>query len=412
MNEVKEVTAWPYRGQPNRWQVSMFLTHPITGKEVRVRKVAPADRTSKDAAILWGQHERLKIVTDLCRAPSASEREEEKLDHEPKSESKVPTLAEIWPRYVSEHVSDLKPASMDDHRVTWTHLQTLEHLPGVRLGDTRLTDIDGPALERAVAKLKNKGLALNTRKVHLARLRACLQWAVKQGLVQMAVAKIAWPKVKKVKKQVYSAPALEQFAATGRNEWETVFALLLTDLALRIGETCGLMWMDINFAAGTVEICRNVCRGILQDSAKGEDGTLELTPRLAAALQRIRRTGPFVLGDGDDFLTDSTAKHRARDMQRRAGLPVYGPHRIRHSVLTLLAEAGEDPYVLQAFARHADLATTLRYYVHTNKRKLAGRAATAVTRVLGTEHATPPTPRVPGNVQAARGKGRQIVPVA
>lgn len=62
-------------------------------------------------------------------------------------------------------------------------------------------------------------------------------------------------------------------------------------------------------------------------------------------------------------------------LQSRAGLPVHGPHRNRHSVLTHLAERGESPYVLQALARHSDIETTMRFYVHVNKLALAKQAA-------------------------------------
>jgi integrase len=60
-------------------------------------------------------------------------------------------------------------------------------------------------------------------------------------------------------------------------------------------------------------------------------------------------------------------------------LPVHGPHRIRHSVLTLLAHKGVSPYALQALARHAQLSTTMKYYyVHLKQSALAAQAVAAL----------------------------------
>ncbi|MDC0668432.1 tyrosine-type recombinase/integrase [Nannocystis radixulma] len=67
---------------------------------------------------------------------------------------------------------------------------------------------------------------------------------------------------------------------------------------------------------------------------------------------------------------------------------MFGPHRVRHSVLTFLAERGVKPYALQAFARHEDLKTTNRYYVHVNKRALAREAVDALAMSLGNGVAT------------------------
>ena len=39
-------------------------------------------------------------------------------------------------------------------------------------------------------------------------------------------------------------------------------------------------------------------------------------------------------------------------------------HSLRHTFITLLAESNIHPKTLQELARHSDLETTLRYYVH------------------------------------------------
>ena len=64
--------------------------------------------------------------------------------------------------------------------------------------------------------------------------------------------------------------------------------------------------------------------------------------------------------------------------------------------MTHLANKGVSPYALQAFARHANMRTTLKYYVHLDKAALADVAVAALNAA--------PTKR--GNGKSPRGKAR------
>jgi integrase/recombinase XerD len=59
-------------------------------------------------------------------------------------------------------------------------------------------------------------------------------------------------------------------------------------------------------------------------------------------------------------LNDSYFTHLIAKIGKRAGIEV-NPHKIRHSVITWLAEQGMEPFDLQAFARHEDINTTMGY---------------------------------------------------
>ncbi len=54
-----------------------------------------------------------------------------------------------------------------------------------------------------------------------------------------------------------------------------------------------------------------------------------------------------------------------------------GPHLLRHTALTRLANLGASIYQIQAVARHARLETTQKY-IHTQQTKLTGEAAVLV----------------------------------
>ena len=87
----------------------------------------------------------------------------------------------------------------------------------------------------------------------------------------------------------------------------------------------------------------------------------------------------------------------------------HGPHRIRHSVLTLLAEGGASLYALQAFARHSLMATTMTYYIHLDKLRKAREAVDMLAGISPPPTQAPvvpmrPTPPVRGNRLALAGK--------
>ena len=79
---------------------------------------------------------------------------------------------------------------------------------------------------------------------------------------------------------------------------------------------------------------------------------------------------------GGRYAQHSEASVRAAPnrLQREVKFDRTGPHILRHSGITFLADQGEDIYTVQAFARHARLQTT-QGYIHQSKQKLAGKAA-------------------------------------
>jgi integrase len=61
------------------------------------------------------------------------------------------------------------------------------------------------------------------------------------------------------------------------------------------------------------------------------------------------------------------------------GLKKAGPHLLRHTALTRLANLGASVYVIQAVARHAHLQTT-QVYLHTQQTGLSREAANLLDR--------------------------------
>jgi integrase len=132
-----------------------------------------------------------------------------------------------------------------------------------------------------------------------------------------------------------------------------------------------------------VIIQNNMYRGIKQ-TPKGTIGKIVLTNALRRALEQHRRrepVGPLVLYRRSTHTRDEWAPHTPasityllNEAQKRAGLPESGPHLLRHTALTRLANLGASVYVIQAVARHSRLQTTAGY-LHTQQVGLAREAA-------------------------------------
>jgi integrase len=404
-----EVTCRPYFKDRTRQHVDISLTHPLDpARAIRRRIVAP---TGMDAAAAteWGRAEALKLYRELCQRPVDEDARKEKVSSNDHNSNTRKNLAEFWPMFEAGYVSELKHSSKLNYGNAWIHIREV-------LGNYRLDAID----ERALSALRThvrqeRGLSYNYTRQVCDAVSVALKYAQSAGELpkRHELPRLTWAKQRKPKVEVYSREDLERLISVAKNEEERALHLLLTDGALRIGECAGLMWKDIRLGERTMEITRCVCKGILQDTAKGEDGVVPLSPRLAEALRALQPRGEFVfVPDGEfsrhsvplrstSYMLEGTLGMRVRRAQSLAGLPVYGPHRIRHSVLTLLAHMGVSPYALQALARHARMATTMTYYVHLKQGELAAQAVTALA-----------DPEAFGNAKATRGNGPEFPPLA
>lgn len=123
-----------------------------------------------------------------------------------------------------------------------------------------------------------------------------------------------------------------------------------------------LEWSDIDLPKRQFCVQRSDWRGV--NAPKG--GRLRYVPltiRLTAALREHRHLkGQRVLlqPDGSPLKVDMVGDHVRRAAQK-AGVPVSGVHRLRHTFRSHLAMRGAAARAIQELAGHQDLRTTQRY---------------------------------------------------
>jgi len=294
------------------------------------------------------------------------------------------TLAEFYEaRFLPEHVLLQKPATQDYYDKAWRcHI-------GPLLGAVPVQAIDDDVMLRFRAQLGRR-LSGSTANIVLAKVARMLRFARKVRLIEARPEIERLPEARKRPKKVYDAATIDRLVAAA---WTigpeaALVCLLALDAGLRVSEICGLEWGDVDLAEGSLVIQHNDYRGVSQ-TPKGNIGKVALTSGLRAALAAVREAGvhgPRVLYRRSHYTGQAWAPHTTgsvktllHKVQRQAGLPPSGPHLLRHTALTRLANLGASAYVVQAVARHSRLQTT-QSYLHTQQAGLAREAALLIDR--------------------------------
>ena len=386
------ITLRPYAHDKTRWHVDIRLMNPCnSAREIRKRLVAPA-RLSEQQARAWGERQVPKILQKVLRAGDGSEVPPARKESVTKTaRSRAVTLGEFYvQRFVPEHVELQKPATRVGYDSTFRN-----HL-GPLLGDLPIDEIDEACVMSFRAALRRR-LKASTVNFVLAQLRVMLRFAKRVRVIAVMpdIERLSVPRSRP--KAVYSDDQIELLvgAASSLSSEAHIICLLAVDMGLRVSEICALEWSDIDLDAGSITVQHNAYRGQTQ-TPKGVIGTLAMTSRLTRALSGYRgheAHGPLVLYRRSQHTEMQWAPHTPHSIryalnlvQRKAEMPISGPHLLRHTVLTRLARLGADVYEVQAVARHSKLETT-QAYLHLQQATLARGAANlldrANDRVLG-----------------------------
>jgi integrase len=251
-----------------------------------------------------------------------------------------------------------------------------------RFGTTRVRDIDQFAIQTWLGNLERKDgrkgeLASGTRRVIYTTMAIILKHAVKMGVIA-AVPQIdrkVKPKPSEHRTRILTQDE-EQLLLTHADSRPWLQAIITVALhqGLRLGEVCGLMWSDIDFAAGTITVQHNLGRdGKIGPTKGGHIDTIDLMPKAREVLRELRLASGG--SNGVVFTNQYGRPRQLRDVQhgfslsvKRAGLTdgvVF--HSLRHTCASRLANSPRIPLVsVRDFMRHTDLATT-QGYIHALK---------------------------------------------
>jgi len=377
-----KITTRPYHNDITRIHVDIRFMNPCNQTdEIRRRLVAPPGLDDKQART-WGERQIPAILRELVAVTGGPVDTEAAKEKTLGARAPRLTLAEFYEqRFLPEYVQLLKPATRVNYESVYrNHLAPL-------LGDLPLSAIDADRISTFRAKL-SKRVGASTANHTLAKVAKILGFAKKLRMLATVPDIERLPQPKDKKKIVFTDAEIASLTATanGHGTEALIVCLLALDAGLRVSEICALEWADIDLAAGTIIVQCNTYRGEKQ-TPKGTIGTITLTRALRAVLVKHRKREPIgalVLyrrsqRTGGEWKphTPHSIRHRLNTLQAEAGLLESGPHLLRHTALTRLANLGASIYQIQAVARHARLETTQKY-IHTQQTKLTGEAAVLV----------------------------------
>ena len=240
-------------------------------------------------------------------------------------------------------------------------------------------------------KKTGKPLSPKTILEHHRLLRAMLQKAVYwQMIVSNPAERVQAPKTKKPKRKYYddeqSKALISGLMKLTEEQFKYKVAIILTIFTgVRLGELMGLEWDDINFREGIVSINRSsqylADKGVFTKVPKTESSIRDVAiPDFVVSLLEeykcwydeqkyqygelwIDSNRLFVQADGRP-MHPSTISKWFEKFVAQIGLPVINFHGLRHTNATLLIAQNIDVSVVAARLGHAQITTTLNFYVH------------------------------------------------
>ena len=237
-------------------------------------------------------------------------------------------------------------------------------------------------------------------------LRAALSRAMKWGLVVRNAAALAEPPRSPRREMRYLAPdqAKALLAAAAGHKDEALFVTALM-CGLRRGELLGLRWQDVDLDGGRLHVRHALHRvrvpggppSTLQlDEVKTEKSRRTIAPLPAQVMAALRahkarqaETSGVPLPTAYVFTTinggrvdATTLAYHYQRLLKKAGLPHFRFHDLRHSCASILLAKGVPPKVIQEMLGHSQISTTMNVYAHVMP-NLRQEAADAMDAMFG-----------------------------
>jgi integrase len=340
-----------------------------------------------------GKTKRIYVATAEEAVGKLARARNQQLDHIPFTDERL-TVAhwlETWLRNVRP------PATAPKTWVTYEYFVRLHLVP--RLGHIRLVKLQPQDVRDFLSERLDSGLSARTVRHLRATLRAALNQAINDDLIQRnAAGKVDAPEVEPRSMDVYTPEEARTLINAARgHRLEALFTAAL-GLGLRMGECLGLCWPDLDFARRTLTVAHNLQRvkrvrrgDVIRDGEPKTERLLrqpkgkKIKPlRLPAAVikalqQHQERQGAERLlagnawkGDGEFVFTSRVGTPLE---QRRlhgefkalcdcAGLRRIRFHDLRHSAASILIAQGVHPKAIQELLRHSSIQLTMDTYGH------------------------------------------------
>jgi integrase len=281
-------------------------------------------------------------------------------------------------------------AAGERHRRTYeAHRFHLDHDILPRLGHRRVGSLGVEDVADLIGELRAAGRSPKTTANALATLQSVLRFARRRGWITADPVELLEPQERprpprrphrRVLGRAEVARLLDCCPLAGRLLVETALYS-----GLRISELLGLVWADVDFATGLIQVRAQLSRAHRGEPARrippktpASVREIPLLPQLADRLIAHRRETPFASATDWVFATSRGTPYGVRNVARRvltkaaddAGLndgegPGLRFHDLRHTFAShLIVDLGLDVAQVSRILGHASITITLDVYTH------------------------------------------------
>lgn len=364
------------RGKPT-WHRAVAKYRDYDG---RVRQIQASGRT----ATLASQNLRLKLQNMVLAGGHG----------DLAGMSKFSAAADLWLEKMDQLVEDGRrsPSTVETYR-----RQLKNHvLPA--MGEVRLGEATAPIVDKVVGRIRVDISAATARSCRSV-ISGVLGLAVRQGAIGhnpvREVDRIEGkpkrpPRALTAQERIELLRRLHSDATARRRDLpDLVFFMLAT--GVRIGEALAVLWSQVDFEAGTVEITSTLIRirgeGLLRKSTKSGAGerTLPLPASAIAVLRRRFMSGarldqPLFPDTRGGFRDPANVRRELRDARGKEALAWITSHAFRKTAATILDEAALSARLVADQLGHARPSMTQDVYM--GRRAVDSQAARALDAAL------------------------------
>jgi integrase len=312
--------------------------------------------------------------------------------------------------WVARHLDDLEARKAASHGTLKRYRGLLVNYIEPAIGRRRLAQLQPQQIQAYQSDLLRRGMSSSTITVHRALLSGAINEAVAFGLIPRNVVRLVKPPKDddEAKGKALTAEHARAMLAAAIDDPLYVFYLLLLTAGLRRGEALGLSWQDIELPDDTnSEHEHRPAILHVRQQLQWPDGVATLVPlkskrskrtipvpsRTALALKarRVRQYEQLGCAVAWNNLVLTTPKggpvHRNtivkqfHAVRKRAELPYYRPHDLRHTYGSLLMSQGVPLKTISELLGHASIEVTADVYLHSMEGQVLDTAK-AIDRAL------------------------------
>lgn len=304
--------------------------------------------------------------------------------------------------YLKQYIEDFKRPAVKPTTLNYYQCMTDEYIiPYV--GEYKLGELKPMVLQNLLTELAQKGFSYRTIKGVLQILKAALDEAVYNELIEKNPAeKLKIPAQNKKKKiVVFSRDEQKVFMKAIKSHIYELFYTIAITTGMRCGEILALKWENIDWEKRKIYVCENLTISYNKtDKTSIHIGTpksdtsireLPIADGLMELLQKEREIHLKLFGEVEGFVlkTNKNTPYHSRSHFGRAlkilcrenGLPEINLHALRHSFATRGLEAGISPRVMQILLGHSDWQLFFNTYSHVMP-DLYGRETEHLTEAI------------------------------